>query len=61
LTFAVLSYILQIGGGVVVKTITIRVSDKEYKEIKVAVAEKGITLKDYILGLIRADLDSKKK
>lgn len=44
-----------------VKTITIRVSDKEYKEIKVAVAEKGITLKDYILGLIRADLDSKKK
>ena len=42
------------------KTITIRVDDETYKKIKVAVAERGATLKDYVLSLIDADLNSKK-
>lgn len=42
------------------KTITIRVDDETYKKIKVAVAGRGTTLKDYVLSLIDADFKSKK-
>ena len=42
------------------KTITIRVAEELYKKIKVEVALKGITLKDYILNLIQQDMATKK-
>ena len=42
------------------KTITIRVEEELYKKIKVEVALKGITLKDYILNLIQQDMATKK-
>jgi len=59
LTFAVLHYILNAGGEKMQeKTITIRIDDKLHKDIKVNIAHKGISLKDYIVGLIKADLYS---
>jgi predicted DNA binding CopG/RHH family protein len=42
------------------KTITIRVDEDMYKKIKVKVATQGITLKEYILKLIKEDMDSEK-
>lgn len=42
------------------KTITIRVDENMYKKIKVEVALQGITLKEYILKLIKEDMDNKK-
>jgi predicted DNA binding CopG/RHH family protein len=42
------------------KTITIRVDEELYKKIKVEVATRGTTLKDYILNLIEQDMNSKK-
>lgn len=38
------------------KTITIRVSEELHKEIKIKIAHKGVSLKDYILELIENDL-----
>lgn len=43
------------------KTMTIRIDADLYKKIKVEVAERGITLKEYIVSLIEADLSSKKQ
>lgn len=40
------------------KTITIRIDDELHKKIKVAIAQKGITLKDYIVQLVENDLNS---
>lgn len=42
------------------KTITIRVDEELYKKIKVEVATRGTTLKEYILSLIEKDMNSKK-
>ncbi|MGL5087552.1 MAG: toxin-antitoxin system HicB family antitoxin [Clostridium sp.] len=42
------------------KTITIRVSEDLHKEIKIEIAQKGISLKDYVLGLIEKDLEKSK-
>ncbi|AND84277.1 toxin-antitoxin system HicB family antitoxin [Clostridium tyrobutyricum] len=38
------------------KTITIRIDDNLHKDIKINIAKKGISLKDYIVGLIKKDL-----
>ena len=38
------------------KTITIRVNEDLHKQVKIHIAEQGITLKDYIEKLINADL-----
>ncbi len=40
------------------KTITIRIDDELHRDIKINIAHKGISLKDYIVGLIKADLYS---
>lgn len=44
------------------KTITIRIGEDLHKDIKVNIAKKGISLKDYIVELIKQDLygDEKK-
>lgn len=38
------------------KTITIRIDDKLHKDIKVNIAKKEISLKDYLVQLIEKDL-----
>lgn len=38
------------------RTITIRVEESIYKNVKIKIAQEGITLKDYILRLINKDL-----
>lgn len=38
------------------KTITIRIDEELHKDIKVHIAKKGISLKDYLLELIKKDL-----
>jgi len=38
------------------KTITIRVTQELHKQIKVKIAKKGISLKDYLIDLIEKDL-----
>ncbi|WP_446897418.1 toxin-antitoxin system HicB family antitoxin [Clostridium sp. LBM24168] len=38
------------------KTITIRIDDNLHKDIKINIAKKGISLKDYIVGLVKKDL-----
>lgn len=45
------------------KTITIRIEDSLHKDIKVHIAQESISLKDYIVQLIKNDLygDNKKK
>lgn len=43
------------------KAINFKVDEEFYKEIKVKVAKDGITLKDYIINLIRNDLEKTKK
>lgn len=40
------------------KTIAIRIDEDLHKRIKFRLAEKGITLKEYIIGLIEEDLDN---
>ena len=42
------------------RTITIKVEEDFYKDIKIRIAKEGITLKDYILNLIKEDLNSNK-
>lgn len=39
------------------KSITIRVEEELHTRIKVAIAKKGVTLKDYIISLVEKDLD----
>lgn len=41
------------------KSITIRVEEDLHTRIKVEVAKKGITLKDYIINLVEEDLKKK--
>ena len=56
LTFAVNTIILQLGGEELAeKTITIRITEEQYKEIKIKAVNKGLTLKDYILALVESD------
>lgn len=38
------------------KTITMRVDEKLHTEIKIKATQKGITIKDYILELVKKDL-----
>ncbi|UYO61816.1 type II toxin-antitoxin system HicB family antitoxin [Acetobacterium wieringae] len=38
------------------KTITIRINEELHKDIKVHIAKRGISLKDYLLELIEKDL-----
>lgn len=42
------------------KTITIRINEDFYKKIKIHIAEKGVSLKEYLISLIEADLSPKK-
>lgn len=49
------------GENMAEKTITIRVAEELHKEIKVKIAQDGISLKDYILELIEKDLKKSKK
>lgn len=61
LTFAVLQYILIAGGEIVAdKTITIRITEEQHKDIKIEAARRGLSVKDYILELVRNDLDKQK-
>lgn len=43
------------------KTITIRIDEEFYRKIKVHIAEKGISLKEYLVTLIEADLSKRNK
>lgn len=43
------------------KTITIRVSEELHKEIKIKIAQEGMSLKDYVLDLIEKDLKKAEK
>ena len=38
------------------RTITIKVEENFYRDIKIRIAQEGMTLKDYVLDLIRKDL-----
>ncbi len=43
------------------KTIAIRIDEELHKEIKLRLAENGMTLKDYIISLIKTDINESKK
>lgn len=43
------------------KTITIRVSDELHRQIKIKIAQDGISLKDYVINLIEKDLAKEKE
>jgi len=43
------------------KTVNFKVNENFYKEIKVHIALEGITLKDYVINLIKQDLEKSKK
>ena len=43
------------------KSITIRVKEELHTRIRIAVAEKGITMKDYIINLVDEDLKNPKE
>ena len=43
------------------KAINLKVDEDFYKQIKVKIALEGITLKDYVIGLIKADLEKNQK
>ena len=62
MTFAVLQHMLIAGGeNVPEKTITIRVTDEEHRNIKLEATKQGITIKDYVLELVKKDLEKDKK
>ena len=42
------------------KTITIRIDEDLHKKIKIHIAQQGLSLKDYIVGLMLKDLNSNK-
>ena len=42
------------------KTINFKVNEELYKEIKIKTVIKGVTLKDYIINLIKIDLEKDK-
>lgn len=62
MTFAVLQYIMFAGGDerMTEKTITIRIDEDLHKKIKIHIAQQGLSLKDYIVGLMLKDLNSNK-
>ena len=41
------------------KTINFKVDENLYKKVKIRVVEKNMTLKDYIISLIKKDLEEK--
>lgn len=41
------------------RTLAFRIDEQLYREIKIKLAEEGITLKSYVLGLIDKDLHEK--
>ena len=43
------------------KTVSFKVDEDFYKQIKVKIALEGTTLKDYIIELVKADLEKDKK
>jgi hypothetical protein len=43
------------------KTISFKVDEEFFREIKIQIAKEGKTLKDYIVELIRRDLEAKSK
>lgn len=43
------------------KGINIKVDEEFYKEIKIRIVLDGISLKDYIIKLIKQDLEKRKK
>ena len=43
------------------RNIGIKVDEDTYKQIKIKVAQEGITLKEYVLALIKKDLEAEKK
>lgn len=38
------------------KTITIRIDEELHRKIKIKIANEGVTLKDYLVDLIKKDL-----
>ena len=54
--------IIQMGGeNLAEKTIAVRIDEKLYKEIKLRLAENGMTLKKYIITLIENDIEDSKR
>ena len=43
------------------KTITIKVEPELHKKLKVYTIEKGLTVKDYLVSLIKADMSNTNK
>jgi len=43
------------------KAINFKVDEKLYTEVKVKVAIEGMTIKDYVINLIKKDLEKDKK
>lgn len=46
---------------IIIKNIAFQVDDKFHADIKIQATKEGKSIKDYIMGLIRNDLDKKKK
>nr|DAZ08866.1 MAG TPA: HicB family [Caudoviricetes sp.] len=43
------------------KTLAFRIDEEFHRKIKIHLAKEGITLRDYVLGLIRDDLEKLEK
>lgn len=43
------------------KTITIRITEEEHRKIKVEAANRGLSIKNYLLELVKMDLERKNK
>lgn len=41
------------------KTINFKIDEELYKQVKVKIAQQGMTLKDYMIQLIKNNLESK--
>ena len=48
------------GDEVAERNIGFKVDEEFYKKIKIKIAQEGITLKDYVVKLIKHDLEEKK-
>ena len=42
------------------KAINFKVDDELYRDVKIKVAKDGLTIKDYVISLIKADLEKQK-
>lgn len=42
------------------KTLAFRIDEEFHRDLKIKLAKKGITLKDYVIGLIKSDLYEEK-